>query len=90
MPASNDGRVVAATRSDGTVYFGFLALPPGKPELRVSGQYWADTIPARGVVRLPNLFVREMKPVAVPIIKTPVAAPEPVNPTDNVPDAPGN
>ena len=88
--ASQNGKVVAETRTDGNGYYGFLALPPGKTEIRVSGQYWADTIPARGVVRLPNLFVREMKPVAVPIIKTPVAAPEPVNPTDNVPDAPGN
>lgn len=88
--ASQNGKVVAETRTDGGGYYGFLALPPGKTEIRVAGQYWADTIPVRGVVRLPNLFVREMKPVAVPIITTPVAAPEPVNPADNVPAAPGN
>ncbi len=88
--ASQNGKVVGETRTDGNGYYGFLALPAGRTEIRVSGQLWVDTVPARGVVRVPNLFVREMKPVAVPVIQTPVAPPEPVKDGDDVPPPPEN
>ncbi len=72
VEALQNGQVVAHTMTDGGGYYGFAALPPGKTEVRVSGQRWVDTVPERGVVRLPDLTVRDLKPVtASPIPVTP-------------------
>ncbi|WP_291431633.1 family 10 glycosylhydrolase [Deinococcus sp.] len=59
VQALQQGQVVAESVTDVLGYYGFAALPAGKTEVRVSGQRWADTIPERGVVRLPNLLVRD-------------------------------
>ncbi|PNY81549.1 glycoside hydrolase family 10 protein [Deinococcus koreensis] len=57
------GRLLAQGVTDGSGYFGFAALPAGKTEIRVSGQRWIDTVPVRGVVRLPDLLVHDLQPV---------------------------
>ncbi|CAM3862182.1 glycoside hydrolase family 10 protein [Deinococcus frigens] len=72
VEALQGGQVVAYSMTDGSGYYGFAALPPGKTEVRVSGQRWVDTVPGRGVVRLPDLTVRDLKPVsAAPVPATP-------------------
>ncbi|WP_343756357.1 glycoside hydrolase family 10 protein [Deinococcus depolymerans] len=63
VQAWQGGQVVAEALTDALGYYGFAALPPGKTEVRVSGQRWADTIPERGVVRLPDLLVRDTPPL---------------------------
>lgn len=74
VEALQNGRVVAQSVTDGSGYYGFAALPPGKTEVRVSGQRWVDTVPERGVVRLPDLTVRELKPFsAAPAPAVPIA-----------------
>ncbi|WP_019010585.1 glycoside hydrolase family 10 protein [Deinococcus aquatilis] len=77
VEALQGGEVVARSLTDGSGYYGFAALPAGSTEIRVSGQRWTDTIPARGVVRLPDLLVRDLQPVpALPPAKAaPVVAP---------------
>lgn len=57
------GKLVASSLTDGGGYYGFLTLPAGKTEIRVSGQRWSDTVPARGVVRLPDLLARDLAPL---------------------------
>ncbi|WP_226342377.1 glycoside hydrolase family 10 protein [Deinococcus sp. AJ005] len=72
VEALQNGQVLAYSLTDGSGYYGFAALPPGKTEVRVSGQRWVDTVPERGIVRLPDLTVRDLKPVtAVPMPVTP-------------------
>lgn len=80
VEALQGGQVVAHTMTDGSGYYGFAALPPGKTEVRVSGQRWVDTVPERGVVRLPDLTVRDLKPVT--------ASPVPVAPAGLTPAKP--
>lgn len=77
VEALQGGAVVARSLTDGNGYYGFAALPAGSTEIRVSGQRWVDTIPARGVVRLPDLLVRDLQPVpALPPAKVaPVVTP---------------
>lgn len=65
VQAVQGGQVVAETLTDALGYYGFAALPAGKTEVRVSGQRWTDTIPGRGVVRLPDLLIRDAAPVPV-------------------------
>ncbi|WP_081846223.1 glycoside hydrolase family 10 protein [Deinococcus marmoris] len=80
VEALQNGQVMAYSMTDGSGYYGFAALPPGKTEVRVSGQRWVDTVPERGVIRLPDLTVRDLKPVT--------AAPLPVTPTILSPSKP--
>ncbi|GGO23139.1 glycoside hydrolase family 10 protein [Deinococcus humi] len=80
VEALQNGQVVAYAMTDGSGYYGFAALPPGKTEVRVSGQRWVDTVPERGVVRLPDLTVRDLKPVT--------ASPVPVAPAVLTPSKP--
>ncbi|WP_428194504.1 glycoside hydrolase family 10 protein [Deinococcus saxicola] len=80
VEALQNGQVVASSMTDGSGYYGFAALPPGKTEVRVSGQRWVDTVPERGVIRLPDLTVRDLKPVT--------AAPMPVTPAILSPSKP--
>ncbi|ANE44551.1 family 10 glycosylhydrolase [Deinococcus puniceus] len=77
VEALQGGEVVARSLTDGNGYYGFAGLKAGSTEIRVSGQRWVDTIPARGVVRLPNLLVRDLQPVpALPPAKiAPVVTP---------------
>ncbi|UBV42031.1 family 10 glycosylhydrolase [Deinococcus taeanensis] len=63
VQALQAGRVVAQGQTDALGYYGFAALPAGPTEIRVSGQRWLDTVPERGVVRLPDLLVRDVQPV---------------------------
>jgi uncharacterized lipoprotein YddW (UPF0748 family) len=63
VEALQGGEVVARSLTDGNGYYGFAALKAGSTEIRVSGQRWVDTIPAKGVVRLPDLLVRDLQPV---------------------------
>ncbi len=80
VEALQGGQVVAYSLTDGGGYYGFAALPPGRTEVRVSGQRWVDTVPERGVVRLPDLTVRDLKPVTT--------APLPVMPAILTPSRP--
>lgn len=81
------GKQLAQSLTDGNGYYGFFTVEPGRAEVRVSGQRWADTIPERGVVRLPDLLVRQPRPVAVPV-QAPAPVPEPVRDGDEVPTPP--
>ncbi|MFC4427880.1 glycoside hydrolase family 10 protein [Deinococcus navajonensis] len=81
------GRQIAQSLTDGNGYYGFLTVEPGQVEVRVSGQRWADTVPERGVVRLPDLLVRQPRPVVVPV-QAPAPTPEPVKAGDEVPTPP--
>lgn len=58
VQAWQGGKLVASSLTDGNGYYGFLTLPAGKTEIRVGNQRWVDTIPERGVVRLPDLLLR--------------------------------
>ena len=82
VEAWQGGVRVAQSLTDGNGYYGFLTLPAGKTEIRVGGQRWADTVPERGVVRLPDLVLRDLKPASVPA-SAPLApaAPTPAKPT---------
>ncbi|GAA5514027.1 hypothetical protein Dcar01_02776 [Deinococcus carri] len=64
VEALRNGQVVARTTTDGTGYYGFLNLPPGPVEVRVSGQRWAEPVPEVGVIRYPDLLVRDVLPSA--------------------------
>lgn len=79
VEAYQGGRPVAQTITDGNGYYGFATLPAGPVEVRVSGQRWVDTIPARGVTRLPDLIVRDLRPTPVPAPTKPGPA-TPVSP----------
>ncbi|WP_235204270.1 glycoside hydrolase family 10 protein [Deinococcus sp. RL] len=59
VEAWQGGKVIARTTTDGGGHYGFLTLPAGPVEIRVAGQRWADTVPELGVVRLPDLLLRE-------------------------------
>lgn len=58
VEALQNGQVVAQCLTDGNGYYGFASLSAGSVEVHVSGQRWVDTIPERGVVRLPDLLVQ--------------------------------
>ncbi|GHF51091.1 uncharacterized lipoprotein YddW (UPF0748 family) [Deinococcus metalli] len=60
VEAWQGGQLAARTVTDGNGYYGFATLKAGPVEVRVSGQRWTDTVPARGVVRLPDLLVRDV------------------------------
>ncbi|WP_309571566.1 family 10 glycosylhydrolase [Deinococcus sp.] len=60
VEAWQGGQLVARSVTDGGGYFGFATLKAGPVEVRVSGQRWTDTVPARGVVRLPDMLVRDL------------------------------
>ncbi|MFC0617442.1 family 10 glycosylhydrolase [Deinococcus budaensis] len=62
VEAVQEGRVVARTLTDGGGHYGFLTLPPGRVEVRVSGQRWVEAVPETGVVRFPDLLVRDVAP----------------------------
>jgi uncharacterized lipoprotein YddW (UPF0748 family) len=62
VQALQGGQVIARTTTDGGGYYGFLNLPPGRVEVRVSGQRWAEAVPETGVVRFPDLLVRDVVP----------------------------
>ncbi|MEW6422129.1 MAG: family 10 glycosylhydrolase [Deinococcota bacterium] len=62
VEAVRDGQVIARTITDGGGYYGFLNLSPGPVEVRVSGQHWAEPIPETGVIRYPDLLVRDVQP----------------------------
>ncbi|GAA5533456.1 glycoside hydrolase family 10 protein [Deinococcus aluminii] len=64
VEALRDGQVVARTTTDGSGHYGFLTLPPGPVEVRVSGQRWAEPVPQTGVIRYPDLLVRDVQPAA--------------------------
>lgn len=59
VEAVQGGRVVARTVTDGGGHYGFLTLPAGPVEVRVGGQRWAEAVPEMGVVRLPDLLLRD-------------------------------
>ncbi|MDV6375172.1 glycoside hydrolase family 10 protein [Deinococcus arenicola] len=92
VQALQNGQVVARALTDGSGYYGFAALPPGRTEVWVSGQRWEDTVPERGVVRLPDLTVRELRPIVttpapatpalltLPAVKPPAAKPPAAKP----------
>ena len=89
VEAWQGGVRVAQSLTDGNGYYGFLTLPAGKTEIRVGGQRWTDTVPERGVVRLPDLVLRDLKPASVqPASGKPVPGkpstpkPEPGKPTN--------
>lgn len=63
VEAWQGGKLVATSLTDGGGYYGFLTLPAGKTEVRVSGQRWSDTVPERGVARLPDLLARDIAPL---------------------------
>ena len=82
VEAWQGGVRVAQSLTDGNGYYGFLTLPAGKTEIRVGGQRWTDKVPERGVVRLPDLVLRDLKPASAPA-SAPVApaTPAPAKPT---------
>lgn len=63
VEALRDGQVVARTTTDGSGHYGFLNLPPGPVEVRVSGQRWSEPVPETGVIRYPDLLVRDVQAV---------------------------
>ncbi|MBZ9750866.1 family 10 glycosylhydrolase [Deinococcus sp. HMF7604] len=73
VQAFQDGQLVAEGHTDALGYYGFAALRPGLTEIRVSGQRWTDTVPVRGVVRLPDLLVRDL--TAEPLAPVPALPP---------------
>ncbi|WP_425514220.1 family 10 glycosylhydrolase [Deinococcus aestuarii] len=64
VEALRGGQVVARTVTDGGGNYGFLNLAPGPVEVRVSGQRWAEPVPEVGVIRYPDLLVRDVIPAA--------------------------
>ncbi|TDE86892.1 glycoside hydrolase family 10 protein [Deinococcus sp. S9] len=64
VEAFRDGQVIARAITDGGGYYGFLNLSPGPVEVRVSGQRWAEPVPEIGVIRYPDLLVRDVRPAA--------------------------
>ncbi|MBZ9712490.1 glycoside hydrolase family 10 protein [Deinococcus multiflagellatus] len=76
VQAWQGGALVAEADTDANGYYGFAALPPGPTEVRVGGQRWTETVPAKGVVRLPDLLLRDLKAVpAAPVPALPPARP---------------
>lgn len=63
VEALRGGQVIARTVTDGGGHYGFLNLAPGPVEVRVSGQRWAEPVPEVGVIRYPDLLVRDVAPV---------------------------
>lgn len=63
VEAWQGGKLLATTLTDGNGYYGFLTLPAGKTEVRVSGQRWTDTVHERGVMRFPDLLARDIQPL---------------------------
>ncbi|MEF2279020.1 family 10 glycosylhydrolase [Deinococcus sp. YIM 134068] len=61
VEARRGGVVVARTLTDGGGHYGFLNLPPGPVEVHVSGQRWAEPVPEVGVIRYPDLLVRDVQ-----------------------------
>ncbi|GGI84756.1 glycoside hydrolase family 10 protein [Deinococcus wulumuqiensis] len=84
VEAWQGGVRVAQSLTDGNGYYGFLTLPAGKTEIRVGGQRWTDTVPERGVVRLPDLVLRDLKPATGKPVpgKPSTPKPEPGKPTN--------
>ena len=68
VEAWQGGQLAARGVTDANGYYGFATLKAGPVEVRVSGQRWTDTVPARGIVRLPDLLVRDLP--AVPASST--------------------
>lgn len=64
VEAVRDGAVVGRVTTDANGYYGFLTLPSGPVEVRVAGQRWAEPVPERGVIRYPDLLVRDVLPAA--------------------------
>ena len=62
VQAWQGGQLVATSQTDGNGYYGFLTLPAGRTEIRIGDQKWADTVPQSGLVRLPDLLLRVLKP----------------------------
>ncbi len=63
---SADGKVIGRVTTDGNGYYGFADLPVGVADLRVAGQRWLQTLQKPGVVRVPDLLLRELSPVLSP------------------------
>ncbi len=57
---SENGALLAATTTDGNGYYGFADLPMGQVEVRVSGQRWQGQLSQPGVVRYPDLLLRDV------------------------------
>ncbi|RTR25234.1 glycoside hydrolase family 10 protein [Deinococcus radiophilus] len=70
-------KVVATSVTDGGGFYGFMSVPAGETRIRVSGQAWKTTVPARGIAQVPNLVIRKLTPVSAP---APSRAPAPGTP----------
>ena len=66
VEAWQDGRRVAQSLTDGNGYYGFLTLPAGKTEVRIGDRRWTDTVPVTGLVRLPDMLLRDTQPAMIP------------------------
>ncbi|THF86872.1 glycoside hydrolase family 10 protein [Deinococcus sp. KSM4-11] len=64
VEAWQGGHLVARGLTDALGYYGFATLKAGAVEVRVAGQRWTDSVPPRGVVRLPYLLVRDLPPLS--------------------------
>ena len=57
---SENGTLLAVTLTDGNGYYGFTDLPLGAVDVRVGGQHWSGQLTAPGVVRYPDLLLRDV------------------------------
>ena len=64
---SDNGTLLGKTTTDGNGYYGFTDLPLGDVEVRVGGQRWQGKLSAPGVVRYPDLLLKDVK--IVPAMK---------------------
>lgn len=64
---SQSGTLLARTVTDGSGYYGFTDLPLGTVEVRVAGQRWQGQLSRPGVVRYPDLLVRDAQ--IIPALK---------------------
>lgn len=63
-------QVVATSVTDGGGFYGFLDVPSGKVQVRVSGQSWKTNVPEVGVRKVPNMIIRRLSPISAPIPST--------------------
>ncbi len=64
---SSNGTLLARTVTDGSGYYGFTDLPLGTLEVRVAGQRWQAQLTRPGVLRSPDLLVRDAQ--IIPALK---------------------
>lgn len=65
---SQNGSLLARTVTDGSGYYGFTDLPLGTVEVRVAGQRWQAQLTRPGVLRSPDLLLRDTQ--IVPAMQT--------------------